>query len=989
MYLNCHTYFSLRYGTLSPEELVAEAIDKGAEVLAITDINNTSATFDFFRLCIKNGIKPIAGIEFRNGGEHLYTGLAVNNKGFAELNAFLSRHNAVGRPLPPIAPEFNDVYIIYPFGSREPEVLRENEFLGIRISELNKLVTMQQGSLRSKLVMLHPVTFRDKKGFNTHRLLRAIDKNTLLSMLPPSEQAPQDEAMLQMDKLMAAYGRFPWIIQNTMKLAESCSILFDGESKNRKNLTGDLNDDRLLLEKLALEGFEQRYGRYNKVAKERLVKELDIINRLGFNAYFLITWDILRYAINRNFAWVGRGSGANSIVAYCLRITDVDPIELDLYFERFLNPYRSSPPDFDIDFSWKERDQVTDYIFKRYGNKHTALLATYNTFKGRSVIRELGKVFGLPKPEIDLIVSHRNPALSAEKDDIVKAIFKYGQNLQDFPNHLSIHAGGVLISEEPIACYTATDLPPKGFPITHFDMFVAEDMGFYKYDILSQRGLGHIRDAVELVRRNTGKAVDLSIENAKKDDKVREHIKAANTIGCFYIESPGMRMLLRKLHCQDYLTMVAASSIIRPGVAQSGMMQQYISRFHKPETIQYLHPKLEELLKETYGVMVYQEDVIKVAHHFAGFDLGEADVLRRAMSGKYRGHSGFKLIQEKFFTKCREKGYDEALTKEVWRQIESFGGYSFSKAHSASFAVESYQSLYLKAHYPLEFCVSVINNFGGFYGTEFYIHEARMAGADIQAPCVNHSDVLTTLHGRQIYIGFGLIKDFERKLGLHISAERDANGAFKSMTDFIKRVPVSPEQLNILIRAGGLRFTGKSKKVLLLESALYFSKQKTRMPAQELFAEEEQALNLPPLSSFSHEDAYDEIELLGFPLCHPFDMLPEEHKQGIAASEMLMHTGKKVTMTGYFVTTKDVYTVHKDIMAFMHFLDINGKTFDTTHFPPSLKRFPLQGRGFYLLRGKIVDEFGHPSMEVEYMEKLPMVRKEVIHLQGFGNLGGV
>ncbi|MFN6946226.1 MAG: DNA polymerase III subunit alpha, partial [Cytophagaceae bacterium] len=755
--------------------------------------------------CLKSGIKPIAGIEFRNGDQLLYIGLAANNEGFRELNAFLSYHNATKKALPEKAPAFDHAYIIYRFTSVPVETLRENEYLGIKICELNKLVTLNLAPYRDKLVMLHPVTFRDKKGYNTHRLLRAIDKNTLLSKISTEEQASTDESMLHIDKLLGAYGRYSWIIQNTMKLMDSCSIHFDNKSKNRETLTGDLSDDRLLLEKLAMEGLEQRYGRRNKVAKERLAKELDIINKLGFNAYFLITWDILRYASNRNFAHVGRGSGANSVVAYCLRITDVDPIELDLYFERFLNPYRTSPPDFDIDFSWKERDEVTDYIFKRYGHKNTALLATYNTFKGKSIIRELGKVFGLPKPEIDIITSTRNPALSPDKDDIVKAVFKYGQYLQDFPNYLSIHAGGVLIGQNQINCYTATDLPPKGFPITHFDMFVAEDMGFYKYDILSQRGLGHIKDAISIIQKNTGKAINADPEKAKKDPKVREHIQVAKTIGCFYIESPGMRMLLRKLRCQDYLTLVAASSIIRPGVAQSGMMQQYISRFHNPEKIQYLHPKMEELLKETYGVMVYQEDVIKVAHHFAGLDLGEADVLRRAMSGKYRGHSGFKLIQEKFFANCKEKGYSDNLTKEVWRQMESFGGYSFSKAHSASFAVESYQSLYLKTHHPLEFCVAVVNNFGGFYNTEFYLHEARMAGGDIQATCVKHSDHLTTIDGKTIYLGFIHIKDFEGKLAEIIVAERDSNGPYKSLNDLIKRVSLPPEQLNILIRTGALR----------------------------------------------------------------------------------------------------------------------------------------------------------------------------------------
>lgn len=978
MYLNCHSYFSLKYGTLSPEDLAALCEDKGVEIAAITDINNTSGTFSFYNACKEKGIKPVAGIEFRDGDQLLYIGLAKNNKGFQELNAFLSRHNALRQRLPEKAPEFHQVYIIYPWGEIEPASLRPNEFIGVKISELNKLSVSEMIKRQDKLVMLHPVTFQNKKGYNTHRLLRAIDKNTLLSKLTSGEQGQADEAMLPVSELIGRYGRYPKIINNTIQLLDSCSIEFDNQSKNKKLFTTDANDDRALLEKLAWDGFEQRYGKKNKTARERVIRELNIINDLGFNAYFLITWDILRYAISNNFSYVGRGSGANSIVAYCLRITDVDPIELDLYFERFLNPYRTSPPDFDIDFAHNERDQVTDYIFKRYGLQKTALLATYNTFKGKSIIRELGKVFGLPKHEIDAITRHPELSAGTEKDKITELIFKFGKELENLPNYLSIHAGGILISEDPITCYTATDLPPKGFPITHFDMFVAEDMGFYKYDILSQRGLGHIRDTIKLIEKNRGKIIEVHTETTKKDPKVSEYIRAAKTIGCFYIESPGMRMLLKKLKCNDYLTLVAASSIIRPGVAQSGMMQQYIYRFHHPDKTEYLHPKMEELLKETYGVMVYQEDVIKVAHHFAGLDLGKADILRRAMSGKYKGMKGFEMVKEEFFASCRNKGYDEALIREVWRQIESFGGYSFSKAHSASFAVESYHSLFLKVHYPVEFMVAVLNNEGGFYNREFYIHEARMWGAGIQPPCVNKGNYFDSIDGTTIYVGFRYVKELEIKIGELIAMERQQNGPYKDLYDFVKRVPVSHQQLMLLIRVGAFRFTGKSKKTLLLDGFMMFSQAKVKVQGPGLFEPDRKEIMLPELKNFSFEDAYDQIELLGFPLCFPFELLPPGENTGISATEMIAYIGRRVTIIGYFVTLKNLYTIKNEMMSFAHFFDRDGICFDTTHFPPSLKQYPFKGNGFYKISGKVTQEFDYPSIEVDALIKLPFAKKEAL-----------
>lgn len=972
MYLNCHTWFSLRYGTLSPQDLVDLAAEKGAEVLALTDINNTSAAFDFVNACYKKGIHPVVGIEFRREGKLLYTGIAKNNRGFEELNSFLSWHNLSETPIQQTAPAFDQAFVIYPY-PYDATLLKENEWIGVRIADLNKIAIREKK--HSRMLMFQPVTYKHKTGYNIHRLLRCIDNNILLSRLSPDLQALDDESFLTIDQLLGAYKRFPEIIRNTQKLLGDCSIQFDTHSKNRKIYTGTtMDDDRQLLYKLAMDGLLYRYGSKNKSAKERVIKELGIINQLGFNAYFLITWDIIRYSTSRNFAYVGRGSGANSIVAYCLRITDVDPLELDLYFERFLNPHRTSPPDFDIDFSWRDRDEVIDYIFKRYGQKHCALLATYNTFRGRSIYRELGKVFGLPKSEIDILTDRNAPASQKIPDNITGLIHRYSKLLENMPNYLSIHAGGILISENPITAYTATDMPPKGFPITHFDMFVAEDMGFYKYDILSQRGLGHIKSAGEIIHANTGQTITINTETVKKDPLVQQHIQVGNTIGCFYIESPGMRSLLRKLRCNDYISLVAASSIIRPGVAQSGMMQQYIERFNDPSKVQYLHPRMEELLQETYGVMVYQEDVIKVAHHFAGLDLGEADILRRAMSGKYRGRSEFLRIEEKFFKNCREKGYADTLAKEVWRQIESFSGYSFSKAHSASFAVESYHSLYLKAHYPREFMVAVINNLGGFYNTEFYVQEARRAGAVIHAPCINKSDYQTNIKGIDLYIGFMHVKDLEHKMLSTMLSERELNGAFKSLQDFLHRIEIASEQLNILIRIDAFRFCGKSKKVLLWEACMYFAGKKNVKKSENLFTSEQKHFELPGLDCHELDNAFDELELLGFSLCFPFTLLPEaQQNQGISADDMMvLRAGSRTTMVGYLICIKDVMTIRKDKMSFGHFLDKQGNTFDTIHFPPQLKRFPYRGKGFYLMRGKLVHEFGHPSLEVDYMEKLPM-----------------
>ncbi|MEP7258969.1 MAG: PHP domain-containing protein, partial [Flavitalea sp.] len=673
MYLNCKTFFSFRYGTFKTADLVAEAVNHGLSSLALTNINNTCDLWDFADYCKTAGIKPIAGAEIRNDNRFLYILLARNHKGLMQINRFLSTHLQQKIPFPERPSPGEDVFIIYPLGLYDAAQLLPQEMIGVQATEVNKLFGVNVNAFPGKFVVRQPVTFKDRINYNVHRMLRAIDKNILHTQLQPGDIAGMHEQFIAPSRLLERFRQYPGIIMDTMKLMDSCSVELDFKSdKTKKNYSSSISDDLVLLEKFALEGMRKRYGAKNKTALERVNKELNIIRNSGFTAYFLITCDIIRYAKNREFYYVGRGSGANSIVAYCLEITDVDPLELDLYFERFLNPHRSVPPDFDIDFSWKDRDEIIDYIFKRYGSEHVCLLGSYVTFQQRAVLRELGKVFGLPKEEIDQLEGG-----NMKEDSIRREIQTYSNIIKNFPNHLSIHAGGMLISDEPIYQFTATELPPKGFCTSQIDMHVAEKIGLYKLDILSQRGLGHIRETIDLVKKNRNKNIDIrEVEKFKKDKQIAARIRQADTIGCFYIESPAMRQLLMKLECDDYLTLVAASSIIRPGVAQSGMMRQYIYRYHHPDDFTYLHPKMKELLEETYGVMVYQEDVIKVAHHFAGLDMGEADILRRAMSGKYRSKNEFIAIRDRFFNNCKEYGYPEEITAEVWRQIESFGGYS-------------------------------------------------------------------------------------------------------------------------------------------------------------------------------------------------------------------------------------------------------------------------------------------------------------------------
>lgn len=975
-------------------ELFAEAERCGVHKLVITEINNTASYLELLRLCeerkvVEKGrnkfggvgydLEVVVGIEFRRDNQLLFVGIAENNAGFEELNRFLSHHNATGKPLPDRPGEFANAFLVYPYQKELTETLRDREFVGIRIEEVHQLaLDKNYQTFRDKFVVLQPVTFADKIDFNIHRLLRAIDNNTLLSKLPVHQQANANEIMIREEDLAERFDRFPDIVSNTKRLLASCSLDFKfGEDKNKRSLTGSAESDWEYLVAHAEAGFVWRYDGSDPKLRERLDRELKVIRSKGFIAYYLIAYDLIQFANRQGYDYVGRGSGANSVVAYCLGITNVDPIELNLYFERFLNEERASPPDFDIDFSWDNRDAIYEYLFTKYGRDHVCLLGTQVTFQERSVLRELGKVFGLPKEEIDALVE--NPRALEHRDHITKLIFRYASLMKDMPSNISIHAGGVLITEKPICAYTATQHPPKGYPVSHFEMHAAEDFGIFKFDILSQRGLGHLKEGVALVKKNQGVDVDIhQFRKFKEDEKIRTLLRDSKTMGCFYVESPAMRMLLGKLRCQDYLTLVAASSIIRPGVASSGMMAAYIQRFHITQQggrYESIHPKMDELMAETFGVMVYQEDVIKVAHHFAGLTLTEADVLRRGMSGKYRSRYEFQRVKERFFDSCRERGYPSHVIDRVWFEIESFSGYSFAKGHSASYAVESYQSLYLKSHYPLEFMVGVINNFGGFYKTEFYFHEARMNGGVIEAPCVNSSEYTTTIHGSRIFIGFIHLKSLESKIGQELVAERKRRGPYRNLDDLLSRVTMGLEQIRILIRIGALRFTAKTKQRLLWEAMLYFSQSRAKKPAGDLFDTEPKEFPLPPLQRKPIEDAFDEIELLGFPLCNPYDLLATDDRGDCLAKDLPARVGEEVHILGYMVTIKDTRTRSNQHMNFGTFNDCNGDVFDTVHFPDIAKRYPLRGRGFYSIRGKVVQDFGVPTVEVHWMDKLPMVNK--------------
>ncbi len=974
MYLNCHTYYSLRYGTFSTEELCRLAVNFGVDQLALTDINNTSACLEFIKMAPKYDLKPLVGIDFRNGAEQQYVGIAINNKGYRELNDHLSEHLHQQKEFPSQAPEFANAFIIYPLEKLiafKKSHFKKNEFIGVSVKSLRKLKFSAYKKLRDRLVLLQTVSFRNKKDYNAHRLLRAIDNNMLLSKLPKSEQGDLSHQMIPTEEIEREFEDFRHILENTQKLLDCCEVNFGfGRNQNRNLLVAGSSreEDEQKLKDLCYQNLHKKYPETGEKVHARLEKELKSIIDLGFVSYFLINLDIVRYARSQNYPFVGRGSGANSMVAYILGITNVDPIELDLYFERFINPNRKSPPDFDIDFSWRDRNDVTRYIFERY--EHTALMGTYVTFKRRAVARELGKVFGLPKENIDKLSGGFFEY--KDLDHLEKLVLRYSRLIEGFPNYLSVHSGGILILNDSIHNYAGTFLPPKGFQTIQIDMNIAEEVGIHKFDILAQRGLSKITDAIELIRQNQPNAYIEDIENIsvfKNDPQVNDLLKVGDCMGVFYVESPAMRGLLTKLQTSDYMNLVAASSVIRPGISSAGMKEEFIKRHRDPERRKRAHPVMFEIMPDTYGVMVYQEDVMKVAHFFADLSLDDADVLRRGMSGKKTSKVQMKKIEGTFRENCRKKGYREELITEVWEQISSFAGYAFPKGHSASYAVESYQSLYLKKYFPLEFMVAVLNNGGGFYSVETYIQEIRKCGGTVHAPCINNSDHPTVIYGKDIYLGLGYIKEIEDKIIQQILENRQFFGEFHSFENFIDRISISIEQLSLLLKIDAFRFTGIDKYTLLWKAYFKISKNKKWDRQAALFKPPHRDFELPEFEDSILTEAYDQMELLGFPLCSYFNLLKNPMEKSIYASDLKKNVGKEIRIYGNLVNARKTGTSNGKYMYFGTFYDQKGDIFDVVLFPDTAEKYPLHNKGIYLCYGTVVEELGYISITIRWLAR--------------------
>ncbi|MDP2359825.1 MAG: DNA polymerase III subunit alpha [bacterium] len=739
-------------------------------------------------------------------------------------------------------------------------------------------------------------------------------------------------------------------------------------------------------------------------AEARLGRELAVIGRLGFAGYFLVVREITEFVRREGLPMIGRGSAANSLVAYCLGFTEVDPLRHRLSFERFLNPWRSTPPDIDLDFSWADRDRVLRFVLERFGADRAALLCTTVTLGPRGALRELAKVEGLGGRELEELTRHfprgvhdweselrDHPARYGLRPELepLRGLLPWVRRLVGLPRHLGIHVGGVLVTPGPLTDWLPLQRAGRGVTVTQLDMHPVEELGLLKIDLLAQRGLGVYADLARGDRAAGREAPPVTPYELERDPATAALIRHGRTMGCFYIESPGMQALLRKLRCDSFEDLVAASSIIRPGVSESGMMQAYVERHRRVAGLPpgaawpfaFPHPRLRDLLEDTYGVMVYQEDVMHVVSGLAGMSLAEGDLLRRAMSGKGTDPVALATLEDRFLAGCAAGGVPSATAREVWRQIASFAGYAFCKAHSASFAVLSYRLAWYKAHQPAHFLAAVLSNQGGFFSSAAYVQEARRLGLAVAGPCLVHGGDRYTGEAGRLRVGWQQIRSLARATRRAILLER-AERSFASLADLRRRSGASAAELEQLIHAGACdalagpgdpreRRPALLARLRLEEGVAGARAAGSRAGQASLFAAIDEA---PPATGrWSWIELWlREREALGFGISrHPLELFDfgDLPARCVTAGELSGQVGRRVSMIGWKFAHKTIRTRReKQRMAFLSLEDRTG-TWEAVLFPECWERHALltRGQGPFLLEGRVAQEAGEPMLEVEAM----------------------
>jgi error-prone DNA polymerase len=944
--LHCHSNFSLLDGASHPEDLVARARELAMPALALTDHDGLYGAVTFCKAARQAGVKPMIGAELTVDQGHHLTLLAKNNRGYSNLCRLITgAHLDHSKGRPSVDSSFLANYadgVICLSGCKRGEIpglliagkekraqsaagryhaiFGDNFFIELQNNlcpgdeHLCRQLIELADKLRIRYVATNNVHYATKERHRLQDVLVCIKNRTALDKSGHLRRPNAEFYLKSAAEMSELFSKYPEALENTLYIADQCSVDLDfsfyrfPEFPLPEGETADSYLSRLCWLKAG-----ERYGKLSNEVKHQLTYELDLIGKLGLSGYFLIVWDIMDYAGRNGIPAQGRGSAANSIVAYILGITKVDPIRHNLFVGRFINEEMSSIPDIDIDVSTNHREQLIQYVYQKYGEEHTAMVCTYVTFQARNAIREVGKALGMPSVILDRMAKTVGSYSARGIDEDLGGLEQFRsyvtsvpwrhfislcREIADFPCHLSIHVGGMIIS----SC-SLTDIVPleratmPGRVVCQWDKDGVEDAGLVKVDILGLRMLSLIDEAVELIRESRGANIDL--EKIPLDDgKVYDMICRADTMGVFQVESRAQMQTLPRIRPRSIEDLTVEVAIIRPGPLQGNMVHPYIRRRQGKEKVTYLHKKLKPILEETLGVILFQEQVLRAAIAVAGFTPGEADSLRRAVSRK-RSKQAMEELRQCFLQGARANGIGDAAAGRIFDTLKGFAEYGFCKSHAAGFALLAYQSAWLKYYYPAEFYAALLNNQPmGFYTPEVIVGDAKRHGVAVLPVDINHSQARCTVEEGKLRLGFCYVKEMGEAAIANLEKAR-TEASFVSLRDFYRRTGLSREAMENLVLAGAMDCFGQPKRQLLWELGIL-----ERTGRDHLMLEyPEYQVPLPGMTELEELSAEYKVQGLSARL-HPMEVVRKNiSRDGVMrSSEILsLFPGTRVRTAGYVV----------------------------------------------------------------------------------------
>ena len=1043
VHLHVHSEYSLLDGACRISRLPSVAKKLGQKALAITDHGVMYGVIDFYRACKKEGIKPIIGCEvyvaprtrfdktFEFDKEYYHMVLLCKNyKGYENLIKMVSKGFTEGFYNKPridnsLLEQYHEGLICLSgcLAGQIPQKLLKNDYMGAKETALYYknifgedfyLEIQDHGILEQKqtnphiirlskeldipLVVTNDCHYIEKEDSETHRILLCIQTNHTINDEDKMEFQTNEFYLKSEEEMRSLFKDLPQAYENTQKIADKCNVEFEFGVRKLPHFDVPNNEDHYeFFKRNCYNGLYKHYG--NNPSKElidRLEYELSTISRMGFVDYYLIVNDFVQYAKSQGIpVGPGRGSGAGSLCAYCIGITDVDPIKYNLLFERFLNPERVSMPDFDIDFCKERRGEVIDYVVRKYGYDHVAQIIAFGTMAARGAIRDVGRALAIPYASVDRIAKlvpfdigitiKKAMGLSSElksaynNDPQVKTLLDIAMALEGMPRHATMHAAGVVITEQPVSNYVPLSKNDDN-TVTQFTMTTLEELGLLKMDFLGLRNLTVIDDAVKLIKE---KEPDFNIDNISYEDKaVFEMMSQGNSEGVFQFESQGMKNVLTQLKPESLEDMIAVISLYRPGPMDS--IPTYIENRHNPAKVKYKHPLLKNILDVTYGCIVYQEQVMQIFRTLAGYSLGRADIVRRAMSKKK--HDVMEKERQIFIEGltddngnilvegCLRRGVDRKTAMSIYDEMESFASYAFNKSHATAYAMISYQTAWLKCHYPREYMASlltsVLDNQNKLAG---YISECSRLGIKVLPPHINESYYGFTVAGNDIRFGLLAIKNLGRQFIDFIIYERKQSGNFKSLNDFCERMydkTMNSRALESLIKCGAIDNLGANRRQMLAVSkmildSIQFESRKNVKGQISLFDTDEDTkasgeIAMPDLSEFSvSERLFMENEVAGMYLSgHPLNEYDEYAK--IARTDRIgsiismeadssYKDGQTVRVLAIVSKVKTQVTKNNKMMAFVNVEDQYGMA-EMLVFPNVFDEY-----GLYFREGNIID----------------------------------